>query len=147
MFLGQYDHNIDEKGRLTIPSRYREDLASGAYITQGFEKNLLVFMAKSFIEIAESVNKKSLTDPQARELRRRIFSRADQVEVDRSGRILLPQFLREKNGLDGEVVIAGNGTYFEIWSKPAWAEQEAKIDDTEANQDRYAAIDLLIGAV
>lgn len=146
MFLGQYEHSIDEKGRLTIPSRYRDELANGAYITQGFEKNLMVFMTKNFEEISESVNQKSLTDPRARELRRRIFSRADRVDVDRTGRILLPQFLRERNDLGGSVVVVGAGNFFEIWSKEAWAEQDAMIDDTEANQDRFAALDLLIGA-
>jgi MraZ protein len=144
MFLGQYEHSIDEKGRLTIPVRYRELLEHGAYITQGFDQNLVVFTASAFEQVYASLNSSSLTDPKARLLRRLLFSQADKAEVDKAGRMLIPQFLRLKNGLDGSVVVVGNGTYFEVWSKTAWAEQEEMIHDATANEDRFAALDLLI---
>lgn len=147
MFLGQYEHTIDEKGRLTIPVRYRELLEHGAYITQGFDQNLVVFTAAAFEQVYESLKASSLTDPKARILRRLLFSQADKAEVDKAGRMLIPQFLRQKNGMDSTVVVVGNGTYFEVWSRAAWVEQEGKILDATANEDRFAAFDLLIQAL
>ena len=88
MFLGQYTHSFDEKGRLTIPVKYREALLVGAYVTQGFDKNLMVWTAPSFEQIYTQVNDLSITDPNARLLKRLIFSNAVQVGIDRAGRIL-----------------------------------------------------------
>ena len=85
MFLGQYSHSFDEKGRLTIPVKYREALHAGAYVTQGFDRNLMVWTAASFEQIYAQVNDLSITDPNARLLKRLIFSNAVQVEIDRVG--------------------------------------------------------------
>lgn len=142
MFLGQYQHRIDSKSRLTIPSRYRELLAEGAYITQGFDRNLMVLTSLVFQNIAARVNSMSLTDPAARQLRRLIFATAENVEVDRSGRILIPQFLREVAQLDNEAIIVGAGSYFEIWEPTEWQKRVGEILDTEANAQRFAAFDL-----
>ncbi len=143
MFLGQYQHNIDNKGRLTIPARFRELLvAEGAYVTQGFDNNLTV---PSFDQIYHRVNRMSMTDPMARLLKRLIFSAADLLDIDKAGRILIPQFLREAAGLDGEVVIVGVGDYFEIWSPIIWQEQLSQIKDVEANAQRFMALDLSPG--
>lgn len=144
MFLGQYEHSIDEKGRLTIPTRYRELLDGGAYVTQGFDGNLWVFTNRAFEQISASIAASSVSDPKVRLLRRLFYSQADKVEVDKAGRMLIPQFLRQKNNLDGTVMVVGNGTYFEIWSKAAWAEQDNKIHDSSANEERFAALDLLV---
>ncbi len=146
MFLGQYQHRLDSKGRLTIPSRYREMLAAGAYVTQGFDRNLMVLTPEAFQSISERVNQMSLTDPVARQLRRLIFATADRVEVDRSGRILIPQFLREVAQLENEAIIVGAGNYFEIWSPQEWAAQVDEIQDTEANAQRFAALEISAGA-
>jgi MraZ protein len=142
MFLGQYRHNIDEKGRLTIPARFRELLEEGAYVTQGFDHNLLVLTAPMFEFVSKRVNQMSLTDPTARELKRLLFSTADRIEPDKTGRILLPQFLRETAGLDGEAMLVGVGDYFEIWPPDAWDQQIGRMQDTEANAQRFAALDL-----
>ncbi|GAB4530711.1 MAG: division/cell wall cluster transcriptional repressor MraZ [Anaerolineales bacterium] len=142
MFLGQYQHRIDSKGRLIIPSRYRDLLAEGAYVTQGFDRNLMVLTPRTFQNISERVNNMSLTDPAARQLRRLIFATADNVEVDRTGRILIPQFLREVAHLDGEVIVVGAGSYFEIWAADEWQQRVGEILDTEANAQRFAAFDL-----
>jgi len=75
MFLGQHSHTIDEKGRLIIPARYREQLDSGAYITHGFEQNLIVMTASHFERICQRLNQTSLTDLSARQLRRLMFSK------------------------------------------------------------------------
>lgn len=145
MFLGQYRHSIDEKGRLTIPARYRELLADGAYVAQGFDRNLMVWPSAAFEVISQRVNQKSITDPDSRLLRRLIYSSSEQVSVDRVGRILVPQFLRERMQLDGEVVVVGVGDYFEIWSPNTWDGQLAQLQDAEANAQRFVAFDLSAG--
>ncbi|MEK6255993.1 MAG: division/cell wall cluster transcriptional repressor MraZ [Chloroflexota bacterium] len=142
MFLGQYRHNIDEKGRLTIPARFRELLADGAYITKGFDQNLMVLRPSTFELITQRVNQNSMTDQITRELARMLFSTAERAESDKNGRILVPQFLRQAAQLDGEAVLAGVGNYFEIWSPAAWEQQVNKMQDAEANSGRFAALDL-----
>ncbi len=143
MFLGQYDHSIDEKGRLVIPSRYRDMLElGGAYVTRGFEQNLMVLTASSFKEIAGSIRSTSITNEDARDLKRWIFSNATWVEVDRMGRVLIPQHLREKAGLDGEVVVVGAGDYFEIWSAEIWRQRLDQIEDSEQTAKRFSTFDV-----
>jgi MraZ protein len=142
MFLGQYHHNLDEKGRLTIPARFRDALAEGAYLTQGFDRNLRLLTQTDFEVMAEKVNHLSMTNPDIRQLRRLIFANASEVQLDRIGRTLIPQFLRDFAGLDSEAVIVGVGEAIEIWSPEAWLEQEGMIQDAEANAQRFAELDL-----
>lgn len=142
MFLGQYYHNIDKKGRLTIPARYRELLDGSAYVTQGFEKNLMVLTETSFDAIQKHVNQMNMTDPTARNLKRLLFGGAEFVETDKSGRILLPQFLRNIVNLDGQAALVGVGDYFEIWAPDDWQQQMAVLQDTEANAQRFIGLEL-----
>lgn len=120
MFLGEYRYTIDEKGRLTIPARFRGQLAEGMVVTRGFDRNLMAFSMDGWAELSERVKALPVTDPAAREMRRRLFSGAVDVVPDRQGRILLPPFLREFAVIDNDVVIAGNDTYLEIWNADAW---------------------------
>ena len=145
MFLGQYDHTIDEKGRLTIPARYRELLENGAYVTQGLDQNIMVYPAALFEQISKKVTEKSFTDPRARELRRLIFGNAERVDVDRVGRILIPQFLRQAIQLDGPAMVVGAGEYFEVWSQQGWTKKSAELLEAGANQERFAGLDISIG--
>lgn len=142
MFLGQYQHNVDSKGRLTIPARYRDMLADGAYVTQGFEGNLMVMTVSAFGMITKRVKQMSITDPKARLLRRLFYSNGERVDVDKAGRILIPQFLRNTAGLNGEAVVVGVGDYFEIWSPEAWADQATILEDADSNAERFIAFDI-----
>lgn len=142
MFLGQYRHSIDQKGRMTVPARFRELLDQGAIVTQGFEQNLMVLTEAGFSAMTSQVTKKSLTDPTARDLRRLLFSSADRVTTDSNGRILLPSFLREENQLEGEAVLVGVGDFFEIWPPDVWEQRMDILRDTEANTQRFAGVDL-----
>ncbi len=142
MFLGQYRHTLDEKGRLTIPARFRDELAAGAYLTQGFDRNLRLLTQAAFEAIFARLSAMNTTDPVTRELRRLLFANATQVEPDRVGRILIPQFLRQVAGLDGEAVIVGVGESIEIWSPTAWDEQVARLSNVDANSQRFAELDL-----
>lgn len=145
MFLGQFRHNLDDKGRLTIPAVFRDSVGQGAFISQGFDRNVMVMTAAYFQQVYERINAMSITDPAARLLRRLLLSNAYQVEVDKAGRILVPQNLRQFLGLDGEAIVVGQGEYFEIWSPAGWDEQMQAIEDTEANAGRFAALDLSAG--
>jgi len=144
MFLGQYHHNLDEKGRLTIPSKFRDVLAEGAYLTQGFDRNLRLLTEAEFETMAERINRLSMTDHSIRQLRRLMFAAASEVQLDRIGRTLIPQFLREFAGLETEAVIVGVGEAIEIWSPEAWTEQESLLLDADANAQRFAELDLSI---
>ncbi|MBV6400946.1 MAG: Transcriptional regulator MraZ [Anaerolineales bacterium] len=143
MFLSQFQHNLDDKGRLMIPARYRDLLAAGAFITQGFDKCLMVMTDAYFKEVYERINNMNMADASARMLRRLILSNAYAVEVDKVGRILVPQNLREFLGVSsGELTVAGQGDYFEVWTPADWKSQMDNLQDVEANQQRFATLDL-----
>jgi MraZ protein len=142
MFLGQYQHTIDNKGRLTVPARFREMLEDGAYITQGFDRNLIVLRSQTFEGMSRRVNQLSMTDPNVRQLRRLMFATADRADVDRSGRVLIPQFLREIAQIGNDAIIVGAGEYFEIWSPEIWKQQFDELQDAEGNAQRFATFDL-----
>ena len=142
MFLGQYQHSIDDKGRLMVPARFRELLEDGAYLTQGFDKCLMVMTDAYFKQVYERINAMNLADPTARLLRRLILSNAYPVEVDKVGRILVNGNLRQFAGLESNAIVAGQGDYFEVWTPAEWEKQTAQINDTEANNQRFATLDL-----
>lgn len=145
MFLGQFTHTIDAKSRLTIPVRFRAELSSGAFVTQGFERNLMVYTTKSFQRLAQTATTLTTTDPEARAVRRVIFGGASEVSLDSSGRILIPPFLREYARLDGETTIVGAGEYFEIWNAEMWDQELTSVTDPETNAQRFASFDLSAG--
>jgi MraZ protein len=146
MFLGQFQHNLDDKGRLMIPARFRELLEGGAFITQGFDKCLMVMTDAYFKQVYERIESMNLADPTARLLRRLILSNAYSVEADKVGRILVPQNLRAflgiASGASSELIVAGQGEYFEVWTPALWSEQMTQVQDTEANTQRFSALDL-----
>ena len=145
MFLGQFQHNLDDKGRLMIPARFRELLAAGAFITQGFDKCLMVMTDVYFKQVYDRINAMNLADPTARLLRRLILSNAYPIEVDKVGRILLPGNLRQVIALNGEAIVAGQGDYFEVWNPADWNLQMDQLQDIETNNQRFATLDLSRG--
>jgi MraZ protein len=142
MFLNQYQHSFDDKGRLTIPSKFRELPAEGAFVVQGLDRNLMVLPPHVFQILYERLMAMNLTDPTARLLRRIILGNALQAVIDGSGRILLSPNLKEYADLKENVVFVGQGDYFEIWSPELWNEQEVQVSDAETNAQRFAALDL-----
>lgn len=129
MFLGEYTHTIDDKGRVTIPSKFRGELAAGLVVTRGFDQNLMVFTANEWEALAENIAARPLSDESVRAFRRRVFSGAVDLTPDRQGRIVLPGYLREFAAIDDEVVIAGMFNYVELWSAEAWQEVRESIED------------------
>ena len=144
MFLGQYEHSIDDKGRLTIPARYRDLLVDGAVITQGFDPNLIVLSPTSFQILIDRVSETSITDPSARDLRRLLFGHADQIEIDKVGRMLIPSFLRDSAELKTNITILGMGKYFELWSTDVWEAHSKASLNSEASSQRFTAFELSV---
>lgn len=129
MFTGIYEHTIDKKGRTSLPARFRTELQDGAYISVGIDKNLVIYSVPHFEAMAKEIGSFSLADPTARVYRRRMFNKAEMIDVDANGRFMIPSFLRdEMNYQDGDkIVFAGSNDYIEIWSSDEWkrAEDEA----------------------
>jgi MraZ protein len=142
MFLGQYYHAVDEKGRMTVPAGFRDVFDDGLYITQGFDKNLVLLTESVFHTKAEKVIRMSETNPKSRKLRRLFFATAGRVELDRLGRVLIPQFLRDFAGLENDAVIVGAGNVVEIWSPTVWKEQLEDLTNSEVNAEQFMEHDL-----
>ncbi|MDI6768444.1 MAG: division/cell wall cluster transcriptional repressor MraZ [Anaerolineales bacterium] len=142
MFLGRYCHSFDDRFRLTVPSRYRELLNDGAYVIRGLDRNLMVLTPSAFEVIYQRVMSMNITDPAARLLRRRILGDAFQLEMDKAGRVLIPQDLRDGADLETEVVLVGQGDYFEVWAPAHWQAQETQMNDAETNAQRFSMLDL-----
>ena len=145
MFIGQFHHQLDEKHQVRIPAHYRELLSGGAFVTQGFDRNLLVLTSRAFHAIYQRVTRANIADPHARLLSRMILGGASPLKIGDSGMIRLPEGLREYAALESEVVLVGQGEYFEIWSSKSWHAQEAILFDAEANSGRFANFDLATG--
>ncbi len=131
MFLGEFVHTIDDKGRLTIPAKFRGELATGLVITRGFERNLMVFPLDGWQNLADEIARRPLSDEDMRAFRRRVFSGAMDLSPDRQGRIVLPAYLREFAQIDTEVVVAGMYNYVEIWNAVAWQSVRAAVEDSD----------------
>ncbi|MGQ9627205.1 MAG: division/cell wall cluster transcriptional repressor MraZ [Anaerolineae bacterium] len=131
MFLGSYKHNIDGKGRLTIPAKFRAELAQGLVITQGIEPCLVVYPMSEWTKLAGNINSLPFTQKEARDLRRLVFARANDTTPDRQGRVLVPTPLREyaRLELDGDVIIAGMYSYLEIWNPQLWKEMRENLEE------------------
>jgi MraZ protein len=146
MFLGEYRHNLDSKDRLTIPSKYREDLDDGLYFVLGFDLSLMAMPPQTFEKILVRLQALNIADPDVRLLNRRILGSATQIDMDKNGRVLIPEFLRQRAGLERELILVGQGAYFEVWSPLEWAKQEAAQLDTDANNQRFKVLDLRLGS-
>ena len=142
MFLGQFYHSVDEKGRLTIPAGFRDGFVDGLFITQGFDKNLRILTDSAFGDMSEKVVRMSETNPKIRKLRRLFFATASRVELDRLGRVLIPQFLRSFAGLEKDAVIVGVGNFIEVWSPLSWQEQLQDLSNIEQNAIQFIELDL-----
>lgn len=127
MFLGEYRHNVDSKGRLAMPARFRSGLAEGLVITRGLDPCLHVYPKSQWLPLAERLSELPMSEPAVRGLRRNIFTGAFACEMDKQGRILIPPALREYAGLDGDVVIAGLNNYIEIWAASRWEQELPRI--------------------
>lgn len=120
MFIGEYHHAIDEKGRIFIPAKFREQLGYNFVITRGIENCLFVYPNKNWAQITDKLNSLPFTKKDARTFNRFFMSGATNVELDKQGRVNIASPLIEYAGLEKDCVVIGTGDRLEIWSKSSW---------------------------
>ncbi len=126
LFLGEYDHALDDRGRVTLPRKIRQEIDEREVVlAKGFDPCVFGFDKASWEREAAKQLEAPVTDEKARNLRRYLFAGAEKVEIDKLGRILLPAQLKEYAGIAREVVVIGAGDHFEIWDTGKWEDYEA----------------------
>ena len=140
MFLGKHSSKLDKYNRLSTPSQFREELSNRSYITQGFDRNLLVLTRDAFQEIYRRVVSLNIADPLARILLRLILGTAHEVHLDKNGHLPIPDELKEFANLHEDVLVVGQGDYFEIWSADLWNNQETQLKDADTNSSRFSKL-------
>jgi MraZ protein len=130
LFLGEYDHALDERGRITLPRKIREELdARELILTRGFDTCIFGFDRASWEREAGKHLETPVTDIQARSLRRYLFSGAQKADIDKLGRILLPAQLKEYASISRNVVVIGAGDHFEIWDTKRWEAYSVTLEE------------------
>ncbi|MGA2820265.1 MAG: division/cell wall cluster transcriptional repressor MraZ [Anaerolineales bacterium] len=147
MFLGEFEHALDDKGRLTIPAKLRAGFAAGAVVTRGFEPCLVVYPVETFRLLEQKAHGLTPTDPSHRAIFRLLFGGAADVVLDSVGRVLIPPYLRTYAALATQVVVVGAGQYIEVWDAGKWSEQLATLNDAESNSRRFVSLDLATGGI
>lgn len=135
MLLGEYKHNLDNKGRLAVPAKFREKIKKGAIITRGLDHCLFVFDLKDWENLVQKLISLPLVQSNSRAFVRLMLAGASDVSLDKQGRILIPDYLREYASLKKEVVITGLYNRIEIWDSENWKNYKLK---TEEDSDEIA---------
>ena len=130
MFMGEYQHTLDGKGRLILPAKIREGLGDTFIATRGLDGCLFVYTREEWAALEGKLKQLSLVKPEARAFSRYIFPGAAELEADKQGRVLLPPNLREYAKLEKDVVVIGVSTRVEIWNKELWNEYNTRMGPT-----------------
>lgn len=128
MFMGQYSHNIDDKGRLIMPSKFREQLGKEFVMTKGQDGCLYVYPLDEWKKIAERIQSMPINNNEGRRFMRVFFSSAASLELDKQGRVLIPQMLRNFADINRDVELIGSVGHIEIWDRDKW---QAYVEDTD----------------
>ena len=131
MFTGEYHHAVDGKGRIAVPSRFRAQLAGEIVVAQWLDSCLAIFPGEAWEALSGRVGGLPMTDPNARLLQRRLFAGAFETELDRQGRVLVPQSLRSWAGLETEAKVLGLQDHAEIWAPDRWDDYRHALDDPD----------------
>jgi MraZ protein len=129
MLLGEFRHALDAKGRLFVPSRWRDELTGNVVVSRWMERCLSLMTRDRFQEIADGVRERSHNLEAGRHYSRLLFSGASEEQVDRQGRLSIPSALREFSRLEGDAVLAGVSDHIEIWNPQAWEEYQTRMRD------------------
>ena len=132
MFIGEYSHNLDDKGRLAVPKKFRADLLKGAVVTRGLDNCLFLYTKKEWTKLAEKLANLPFAQANTRAFSRLMLAGAMDVDIDKQGRIILPEYLRNYAGVKKEVVVAGLYSRLEIWDTEKWNEYK-KRTEAESN--------------
>ncbi len=126
MFIGEYSHNLDEKGRLAVPKKFRQVLSKGAVVTRGLDNCLFLYTKQEWQKLAEKLANLPFAQANTRAFARLMLAGAMDVDVDGQGRVVVPEYLRSFAGLKKEIVVAGLYNRLELWDKDAWADYTKK---------------------
>lgn len=135
MFIGEYNHNLDEKGRLAIPVKFREDLKGGAVVTKGLDGCLFLYPINEWRTLAEKLSHLPISQSNTRAFARLMLAGAMDVTLDKQGRVVIPDYLRKYVNLSKKVVVNGLYNRLEIWDEDVWGEYKKK---TEADSGEIA---------
>jgi MraZ protein len=127
MFLGEYEHTLDSKGRLAIPARFRAQIASGAVISKGMGTCLSVYTLERWEQKSNELVA-GMTSDELRDFERRIYPSANEVDLDAQGRIVIPAKLRVYAVLTGEVTVVGVRDHIEVWDRATWQSYQERLD-------------------
>lgn len=133
MFIGEYNHTIDDKGRLAIPSKFRVQLAQGAVVTRGLDNCLFLYPKAEWDKMAEKLANLPLTQANARAFARLMLAGAMDVDIDKQGRVVLPAYLRQYASVENQAVVAGLYNRIEVWNEAAWREYQ-KNSEKDSNE-------------
>ncbi len=136
VFIGEYQHTLDPKGRVIMPSRFRDGLGESFVVTKGLDNCLFVYPQGEWEELERKLRTLPLTSKDARAFTRFFFSGATECELDKQGRILIPANLREYAGLDKDLIIIGVASRIEIWGKERWEDY-----NRDANLDHQSIVE------
>ena len=140
MFTGEYRHTVDDKGRLAIPAKFRAQLEAGAVLSRWIDGCLAIHDQAGWEALSTRVAALPLTDAAARLFQRQIFAGAFDAELDRQGRVLIPAYLRDEVGLDGDAIVAGIRDHAEIWAPARWADYRVAMDDPKRFAEAIAGL-------
>ena len=135
MFIGEYSHNLDEKGRLAVPVKYRGDLAKGAVVTRGLDNCLFLYPKAEWAKLAKKLAELPISKANSRAFARLMLAGAMDVELDKQGRIVVPEYLRNYAGMKKKLVVTGLMNRMEIWDEDKW---NAYKKSTEADSSDIA---------
>ncbi len=137
-FMTEFVHTLDDKGRLTLPAKYRDVLAAGVVISRWFDGCLAIYPIATWAELVRKLSLLPVADSKARNFRRFILSGAADDVPDSAGRILIPPYLRDYAHLNGNVIVAGNGPYLEVWNADRWQHQLREFSDGTIDPQTWA---------
>lgn len=135
MFIGEYSHTLDDKNRLSIPVKFRANLAGGCVVTRGLDHCLWIYPKSNFEELAEKISSLPITQKNARSFSRLMLAGATELDLDKSGRVVLPKYLLEYASVNGKVNVNGVYDRIEIWPEDKWKEFKK---DMEENSEEVA---------
>lgn len=142
MFWGEYSHQLDKKGRVIIPVRYREKLTDAAILTRGLDNNLVIYPEATWETVTTQINQMPITHPSARALRRLLFSGAVELGLDKQGRISIPDYLRDYAAITDTVLLVGMETYIELWQPDNWQSALEKVSSIIADSGHTLSLSL-----
>jgi MraZ protein len=128
MFFGRFEHAIDDKGRLTIPAKWRTNLAAGVVVTRGLDRCLYIYPQAEWEQFAAKIAQLPLTKADARAFVRFFYSGAADCVPDKQGRVLIPAYLRQYAHLNNAVIVAGAHNHLEVWDPQTWQEDSSKLE-------------------